>query len=297
MSTLSRVRRLLIAACAALLVFAIPACSGQAQQVGGTDDKHVTIGTVPWAETIATSNLWKELLEQQGYTVDLKNLEVASLYTGVAQGQIDLFTTSTPKVHEDYWARFSDDFVDVGTWYDTLIQGFVVPEYVDAQSITDIQGRATEFDGKIVGIEAGSGLMDDAHEKAAKDYDLTGYDIVDGSTPAMLAALDTAIKAKKPVVVTLWQPHWAFEKYQIRLLEDPAQSFGGNDTYHVVASKKFAENKEAIDQLAAFHMTPEELQSLELEIENAGQGNERQAVKAWIEQNQSVVDKWTHGGV
>ena len=112
----------------------------QTQQVGGADDKHITIGTVPWAETIATSNLWKELLEQQGYTVELKNLEIAALYTGVAQGQIDLFTTSTPKVHED-WERFSDDFVDVGTWYDTLIQGFAVPEYVDAHSITDIKGR------------------------------------------------------------------------------------------------------------------------------------------------------------
>jgi glycine betaine/proline transport system substrate-binding protein len=292
-SHLNQVRRLLITACAALLVFAIPACSGQTQQVGGADDKHITIGTVPWAETIATSNLWKELLERQGYTVELKNLDVAALYNGVAEGQIDLFTTSTPKVHEDYWERFSDDFVDVGTWYDTLIQGFAVPKYVDAQSITDIKGRAAEFDGKIVGIEANSGLMHDAHEKAVKDYDLTGYDIVDGSTPAMLAALDTAIKAKKPVVVTLWQPHWAFQKYQIRLLDDPAQSFGGIDTYHVVASKKFAENKEVIYQLGAFHMTPEQLQSLELDIENTGQGNELQAVKAWIEQNQSVVDKWT----
>ena len=60
-----------------------------------------------------------------------------------------------------------------------------------------------------------------------------------------------------------------------------------------MASKKFAENKEVIYQLGAFHMTPEQLQSLELDIENAGQGNEPQAVKAWIEQNQSVVDKWT----
>jgi glycine betaine/proline transport system substrate-binding protein len=291
MSSLTRVRRLLIAACAALLVFAIPACSG------GTDDKHITIGTVAWDETIATSNLWKELLEQQGYTVDLKDVDVASLYAGVAQGQIDLFTTSNPKVHEDYWERFGDDFVDVGTWYDLLIQGFAVPEYVDAHSITDLKGRAAEFDGKIIGIEAGSGLMKDAHAEAVNDYDLTGYAIVDGSTPAMLGALDTAIKAKKPVVVTLWQPHWAFQKYRIRLLDDPAQSFGGIDTYHVVASKKFAENKEVIYQLAAFHMTPEQLESLELDIENTGQGNALQAVKAWIEENRSVVDKWTRGGV
>ena len=134
--------------------------------------------------------------------------------------------------------------------------------------------------------------MDDAHERAVKYYDLTGYDIVDGSTPAMLAALDTAIKAKKPVVVTLWQPHWAFQKYQIRLLDDPAQSFGGIDTYHVVATRSSPRTRRSSTS-SPRSMTPEQLQSLELDIENAGQGNELQAVKAWIEQNQSVVDKWT----
>ena len=184
-------------------------------------------------------------------------------------------------MHEDYWERFSDDFVDVGTWYDLLIQGFAVPEYVDAQSITDLKGRAAEFDGKIIGIEAGSGLMDDAHEEAAKDYDLTGYDIVDGSTPAMLAALDTAIKAKKPVVVTLWQPHWAFQKYQIRLLDDPAQS---SARLTPTTSWQAEVRREQGGHLPArrVHMTPEQLQSLELDIENAGQGNEAQAVKAWM---------------
>lgn len=251
--------------------------------------------TSPGRETVATSNLWKVLLEKQGYTVELKNLEVAALYTGVSQGQIDLFTTSTPKVHEDYRKRFEGKFVDVGTWYDSLIQGFVVPNYVDAKSIKDLEGRAEEFDGRIVGIEAGSGLMDDAHQKATKDYDLKGYDIVDGSSPAMQAALDKAVKAKDPVIVTLWQPHWAFEKYQIRLLEDPAKSFGGNDTYRLVASKEFAENKEVIDQLAKFHMTPGQLQSLELDIEDAGQGKEQQAVEAWIEENKAVVDEWATG--
>lgn len=292
MSHLNRVRRILTAA---LVLVAVSACSGQAQQVGAGDDKHITIGYVPWAETVATSNLWKVLLEEQGYTVDLKNLEVAALYTGVAQGQIDLFTTSPPKVHEDYRERFKGKYVDVGQWYDTLVQGFTVPDYVNATSIKDIEGRAAEFGGQIIGIEAGSGLMDDAHEKATKDYNLSGYDIVDGSSPAMLAALDKAIKAKQPVMVTLWQPHWAFEKYQIKLLDDPAGSFGGNDVYKMIASTEFAENKAVIDQLAKFHMTPEQLQSLELKIEAAGQGNEVDAVKAWIKEDQSTVDEWTKG--
>jgi glycine betaine/proline transport system substrate-binding protein len=288
----SALKRIVIAA---VLLVAISACSGQAQQVGSSDDKHITIGYVPWAETVATSNLWKVLLEEQGYTVELKNLEVAALYTGVAQGQIDLFTTSPPKVHEDYRERFKGKFVDVGIWYDTLVQGFAVPDYVNAKSVKDIEGRAAEFGGKIIGIEAGSGLMDDTHEKATKDYNLTGYDIVDGSSPAMLAALDKAIKANEPVIVTLWQPHWAFERYQIHLLDDPAGSFGGNDVYKMIASTKFAENKAVIDQLGKFHMTPEQLQSLELKIEDAGQGNEVAAVKAWIKEDRSAVDEWTKG--
>jgi len=234
------------------------------------------------------------VLERQGYQVQTTQLEVGALYSGVADGQLDLFLAAVPKVQSDYWDRFGKKFVVVGQWYDTLTQAVAVPNYTGITSMEQLRGKSSEFNGQIIGIEAGSGLMRDLHTKAVNDYDLKDYKILDGSTPAMLAALDRAIKARKPIAVTLWQPHWAFSKYPVVLLKDPKNSFGGNDVYKVIASKKFASsNKKVNAELAKFHMTPDELQSLELKIAEAGQSKEQEAVKAWIAEHEDVVKSWT----
>lgn len=261
---------------------------------GSKASKAINIGYIAWDENIANTYLWKELLEQQGYQVKLSQLEVAALYSGVADGQLDVFLCATPKTHSDYWSRFDKKFTVLGQWYDTLVQGIAVPDYTGLKSMEDLKGKSNEFNGQIVGIEAGSGLMRQLHDNAVKDYDLSGYKILDGSTPAMLAALDKAVKEKKPIAVTLWQPHWAFSKYPMVLLKDPKESFGGNDVYKSIASKKFAESdKKVADELAKFHMTPEQLQTLELKISEAGQGKEQAAAKEWISENESVVKAWT----
>jgi glycine betaine/proline transport system substrate-binding protein len=294
-----RATTVLGAALAAATALTLSACSSggaaTAGSAGGDQaSKTINIGYIAWDENIANSYLWKELLEQQGYRVKLNQLEVAGLYSGVADGQLDLFICATPKTHSDYWKRFDNKFTVLGQWYDTLTQAVAVPDYTGLKSMADLKGKENEFNGQIVGIEAGSGLMRQLHDNAVKDYDLSGYKILDGSTPAMLAALDKAIKAKKPIAVTLWQPHWAFSKYPMVLLEDTKGSFGGNDVYKTIASKRFAEgNKKVADELAKFHMTPEQLQSLELMISQAGQGKEQEAAKAWIAKNESVVKAWT----
>jgi glycine betaine/proline transport system substrate-binding protein len=296
-----RATTVLGAALAAATGLTLSACSsGGAAKAGsaggGQSSKTINIGYISWDENVANSYLWKELLEEQGYKVNLNQLEVAALYSGVAQGQLDIFMAATPKTHSDYWQRFDKKFTVLGQWYDTLSQSVAVPDYTGLKTMDDLKGKSNEFNGEIVGIEAGSGLMRQLHDNAVKDYDLSGYKILDGSTPAMLAALDKAIKAKKPIAVTLWQPHWAFSKYPMVLLEDPKGSFGGNDVYKTIASKQFADgNKKVADELAKFHMTPEQLQSLELKISEAGQGKEQAAAKAWIGENESVVKAWTGG--
>ncbi|WP_161958405.1 glycine betaine ABC transporter substrate-binding protein [Ornithinimicrobium cavernae] len=275
----------------------LTACSGETQSTsaGGDEDKNVNIGYIAWDENIANSFLWKELLEQQGYTVTLTQLEVAALYSGVSQGQLDIFMAATPRTHEDYWAEFEDQFEVVGQWYDTLIQGVAVPDYVDMDTLEDLAANPEAVGGQIVGIEPGTGLMRQLKDNAVSDYGLDGLKILDGSTPAMLAALDKAITEEEPIAVTLWQPHWAFNKYPVQLLEDTEGSFGENDTYKVIASKEFNGNTEVIDQLARFHMEPEELESLELTITEAGQGKEQEAVREWIADNEDVVNEWTEG--
>ncbi|WP_151476873.1 glycine betaine ABC transporter substrate-binding protein [Streptomyces albicerus] len=281
-----------------VIAASLTACSGNAQTTSSASGKKtVTIGAVAYDETIASSYLWKELLEEQGYTVKVSQLELGSVYAGVANGQLDMFTTGVPKIHADYYSRFGSKFTALNKWYSPVTQAVAVPTSTGLTSMDQLASHAAEFGSQIVGIESGSGLMRDLHNKAVKDYGLQKYTVIDGSTPAMLAALDKAMKEKKSVAVTLWQPHWAFSKYPLTLLKDPKNAFGGSDSFEVVANKKFVgSNAKLAAEFKKFSMTADQLQSLELMINQAGAGHEQEAAKKWIQKNQSAVKEWTSAG-
>jgi len=292
---MSRTNRLGLPAILLTSALVVTACSGEtvtAAGGGGEGDKTIDIGYIAWDENIANTYLWKELLERQGYTVNLFQLEVAALYSGVAQNDLDVFMSSTPLVHADYYDEFGDQIHQVGQWYDTLVQGVAVPEYVDMTTMEDLAANPEAVGGRIIGIEPGSGLMRMLKDNAVDDYGLDALEVVDGSTPAMLASLDSAIAKEEPVAVTLWNPHWALNKYPVRLLEDPEQAFGEPDIYTSIVSQEFLDSKDPfLEQLERFHMTPEELLGLEQMISEMG--DEEKAVEEWISQNEDVVAEWT----
>ena len=226
----------------------------------------------------------------------MQELDIASTFTGVANGQLDLYLDAwLPTTHAVYWDRYKDQLEVVTSWQEGK-NTLVVPDYVDVNSIADLKGREGEFDGRIVGIEAGAGEMKAMREKIIPAYGLTDYNLVEGSSPAMLATLDSAIKQNEPVVVTLWQPHWAFSRYPLKVLEDPQGALGPPDQMQIIATKGWgAANPEAAGWLKNFKITSEQLSSLMLKIQDAGKGNEQEAAKQWIAENQQVVDAWFAG--
>src|SRR5699024_1440399 len=156
-----------------------------------------------------------EVLSNRGYTVQVQELEVGQAYVGTAQGQVDLYLDAwLPTAHETYWERFGNQLETLSGWFTPATLNFAVPDYVtDVNSIAELTGREAEFGGRIVGIEAGTGLMRLSKDAVIPDYQLGGYQLLESSTPAMLSSLDQAIAAQKPIVVTLWTPHWAFTKF------------------------------------------------------------------------------------
>jgi glycine betaine/proline transport system substrate-binding protein len=301
----------LLAGLIALTIATITACSGETSSFGGGSggggsapddesgggDKNISISIVAgWDEDVAATYMWKELLEQRGYTVTTQELDIASTFTGVANGQVDLYLDAwLPVTHEAYWSRFKDQLEVLADWSEGR-NLLAVPEYVDVNSVADLKGRAAEFDGRIVGIEAGAGLMRATREQAIPKYGLSDYTLVEGSSPAMLATLDSAIKQQQPVVVTLWQPHWAFSRFPIKVLDDPQGAFGEPDRMQAIAAKGWsAANPEVAGWLKNFTLTNEQLSSLMLKLQDAGEGQEQEAAKQWISENQQVVDAWFNG--
>ncbi|MFH8368253.1 ABC transporter permease/substrate binding protein [Streptomyces sp. NPDC018031] len=253
------------------------------------------IGYFPWDEDIATTYLWKNVLERRGYKPSIKQYDVGSMFTGMSAGQIDVeFDGWLPVAQKQYWDRYKKNLVDIGPWYDKTSLEIAVPSYVkDVKSLADLKGKAGTFDGKIIGIEPGTGEMNLLKSKVMETYGLDGeYDVVDGSTPAMLAELQRAYERKEPIAVALWTPHWAYSKYELTKLADPEKAFGDNNRIHSLGHKSFPEKfPEFHGWLKDWHMTEEELAGLEQAIQDAGKGNVEEGVRKWMDAHPGIVDK------
>ncbi|MEV8543950.1 ABC transporter permease/substrate binding protein [Streptomyces sp. NPDC051572] len=257
--------------------------------------KNITIGYIPWDEGIASTFLWKEILEERGYKVTTTQYAAGPLYTGLATGQVDFQTDSwLPTTHAEYWKKYGKQLDDLGSWYGSTSLELTVPSYVkDVNTLADLKTHASEFGGKITGIEPSAGMMGLLKTKVLKEYGLQGsYDVVDGSTPAMLAELKRAYAKKQPIVVTLWSPHWAYSDYKLKKLKDPKNAWGKGDGVHTVARKGFAaDNPDVGKWLKDFRMTEAQLTGLEAQIQKSGKGEEQDAVRTWLKQHPGLVDQ------
>ncbi|MGW3681494.1 ABC transporter permease/substrate binding protein [Streptomyces prasinus] len=272
---------------------------------GGTDTtadgkdvgkgEKISIGYIPWDEGVASTFLWKEVLEQRGFEVEATQFDAGPLYTALAQGNIDFQTDSwLPTTHAEYWKKYGDRLEDLGTWYEETSLELAVPAYMeDVDSLEDLKGKAAAFGGEITGIESSAGMMGLLKDKVMPEYGLDEeYKVVDSSTPAMLAELKRAYSKQEPVVVTLWSPHWAYSDYDLKKLKDPKGTWGEGDGVHSLARKDFTADHPTVGKwLKDFSMTEEELTSLEAEINKAGKGKQQEAVRAWLKDNPDVVDK------
>ncbi|AJC59601.1 ABC transporter permease/substrate binding protein [Streptomyces sp. 769] len=261
----------------------------------GGNGKPITLGYVNWDEGKATTYLWKEILEERGYKPKVQALEAGPLFAGQARGDIDVQTNAwLPVTHAEYWNKYKDKLEDLGTWYDKTSLEIAVPSYVkDVKTLDDLKGKAAEFGGKITGIEPGAGEMKILKDKVLKDYGLGGeYQVQESSTASMLSELDRALHNKKPIAVTLWSPHWAYDKYPLTKLKDPKGSFGSGDGLHLIGRKGFSKDlPEVAKWMKNFHLDEKQLTSLENDIKSAGEGHEQDGVRTWLKKNPGLVEK------
>ncbi|SEE84352.1 glycine betaine ABC transporter substrate-binding protein [Jiangella alba] len=284
-----RTRRQTIAATASVLGLGLTlaACGDD----GGSGDDTITIGVISsWTDYLSMGYLWKDIFEDEGYTVEIQELaDNGPLYTGLADGDIDLMPSSWPEVtHAQYMDEFGDDIEDLATYYDGAVLTFAVPEYTDIDSIDQLAGNAERFGGRIVGIESGAGLTEITQNAVMPQYGLDAeYELITSSTVAMLAELSNAIDAQEDIVVTLWRPFWANNAFPVKDLEDPQGALGEPESLHVLSSKDFKEEHADLAEIIGnARLDDEQYGSLEnLVVNEYGEGQEADAVAEWLETN------------
>lgn len=293
-------RRFAIAGAAGLLALGLAACGGSSDEGSGDsdsgDDKGtIVLGYIPsWTDGLSTAYLLDNQLTQMGYTVEHQTVEDAAiLYAGLAQGDIDMYPSAwSERTHRQYMDKYSDDIEDLGAYYEGAVLNLSVPEYMDIDSIDDLKGQGDRFDGKIIGIEPGAGLTDATQNDVIPGYELGDeYELVTSSTSAMLAELQKAIDAEDDIVVTLWTPFWANTAFPVKALEDPEGAFGEPEALHWLARDGFSDDfPEAAEYLGELKLSDSEYGSLEDTVVNQFEdGQEPEAIEAWIEENPDVL--------
>ncbi|MAM58767.1 MAG: glycine/betaine ABC transporter substrate-binding protein [Salinicola sp.] len=265
----------------------------QAQDSKGT----VKLAYVEWASTVASTNVVRAVLEEQGYDVEMDSLGAAVMWQAVGTGDADAILCAwLPTTHGDYYKQVKDDVEDLGVNLEGTKLGLVVPEYTyeKVSSIADLNDNADLFDDKIVGIDPGAGLMAQT-ENAIDEYGLDNLQLQSSSGPAMTSALASAIQNKEDIVVTGWTPHWMFARWDLKYLDDPKKAYGDAEHIDTVVHKGLKERLPgAYAILDNFHWTPEQMGEVMLMNQEEGSDPYENA-KKWVEENPDVVAEWTDG--
>lgn len=288
-----------IAAIATAGLLGLAGCAADTDSAGGSaeESQDITIAVFNgWDEAVATSELWKAVLEEQGYNVELEYADVAPVFAGLSSGDYDMTTDVwLPGTHASYLEEFGDDISDLGAWNDESKLTVVVNEDAPIDSLTELAENADMFNNTIVGIEPGAGLTLAMENEVIPGYGLEGMNFVTSSTAAMLTELQTATESGENIVATLWDPHWANTAYPVKELEDPEGALGGTESLHTYGKLDFADEfPEVAGWMGDFQMDLDTLYSLEQAMFVEYDGDDYgPIVQQWIEDNQDYVDGLT----
>ncbi len=252
--------------------------------------KRISMGMVEgWAEGNAMTTVAQEYLKEKGYHIVIHKAAPNLLLASMDNGDTDIFMNVwLPKTHGDKIAPFHN-IQSVATNYEGALLGLVVPDYVEINSIEELNVNIDKFDGKIMGIERGTGMA------IYTDSVILAYDLnfrqLNSSMVAMAAELNKAINENRWIVVTAWQPHWLFGRFNLKFLEDPKKIYGEVEHIETFARQDFDQDFPEVYRFFQHAFFDEEIMA-DLLTKMETSKNQKETAKKWIQKNRSMLDAW-----
>ncbi|AAT88831.1 glycine/betaine ABC transporter permease [Leifsonia xyli subsp. xyli] len=289
-------RALAVLGAALLVVIAGTAVTAASTAGGGKGTVKVAVFN-GWPEGEAASYLWKHVLQRKGYDVDFEYADAGPAFAGLSTGDYDVaFDGWLPTTHAQYLTKYGASLTDLGSWNDEAKLTIAVNKDAPIDSLDQLAAHASDFGGRLVGVEPGAGLTDLTENTVIPAYGLQKLDFVTSSTPAMLAELTAAMKSGDDIAVTLWRPHWTYDEFDLKDLKDPRGALGTAESIHSIASKGFVEEfPEVAGWVRGFRLNSELLYSLENALFNSGSGSQDydRIVEKWMSKHTDYVESLT----
>src|SRR5699024_5827012 len=141
----------------------------------------------------------------------------------------------------------------------------------------------------------GAGMMEIRENDVMPGYGLDeDWDLQSSSGAVMATELKSAIEDEEPIVVTLWTPHWTFNQFDLKMLDDPKNEYGDPDDIYSMARKGFKdESPIGYPRMDQFEWSKEQNQEVMYRSQSGMSGPE--GAEKVIEEMPDRKEKWLGG--
>src|SRR5688572_9187982 len=194
----------------------------------------VRFADIGWTDVTATTGLASHLVRRLGYEPRVTVLSVPVTFASLKNRDIDVFLGNwMPAQAADLRPYHAEGSVEViGANLDGAKYTLAVPAYLHEAGLrdfADIRRFAAELDREIYGIEPGNdGNRLVLNLIRENKFGLGDFRLVESSEQGMLAQVERAIAARRPIVFFGWEPHPMNTRFDMRYLTGGDSSFGPN---------------------------------------------------------------------
>ncbi|MGM0452394.1 MAG: glycine betaine ABC transporter substrate-binding protein [Thermodesulfobacteriota bacterium] len=287
--------------------FLLPNTSGA---LAARPAKTLRLAHTNWSSSVASAHLVKAVCEEKlGIHCELMAASADKMWAAVAEGRADAMVSAwLPDTHEHYYKQFRNDVKNLGPNLEGTKTGLVVPDvtrgrltagtgirnqpYMDIDSIPELKAHADKLDHRIVGIEPEAGIMRKTRQ-AMDAYGLDDFRLVKSSEISVMAELSNAVRHQQWIVITGWLPHWSFERWSLKFLEDPENIFGDRGNIHTIVRRDLKQDMPAAYRLLnRFHWQPEDIGQLMLWIQEDNGLFAYEKALRWMRSHSNKVAGW-----
>lgn len=287
-------------AAAAVIAGAIPAVS---MSHSSNADRTVVLGQVGLSFYAVVGGAVQELLEREGYTVEVMEGPHAEIFPRLGAGEVDILAAAwLPGGHAALHEPVRDVTFRIAPIYEDARFFWVVPAYVPESAVASIGDLArpevrARMPERIVSLPEATGLTTGGR-RVMDAYGLSdaGYELVAATPAEWLGAFRTAVDNEEWVVLPLWQPQRVNAAHDIRRLDEPKNAYGDPDTAYLIGHTPLRDklSKETMAMLSNIRIPVDGVTEMDRMVNVDGLAP-RDAARRWVAENAVTVGRWSEG--
>jgi glycine betaine/proline transport system substrate-binding protein len=293
---------------AALLVGG--AAAGKAAEIGASDEP-IKLAMLEWTGAHVSTHVAGQLLEKLGYKVEYVTAGNFPQFSGLADGSLSASVEVWLNNVGDIYPKVLEEkkIENIGLLDLETREGWIYPKYMEQicpglpdwsalskpECVQALSAPETAPNGRFLDYPADWG------SRAATilaDNSMPYTAVPAGSEGALVAELESAAAANKPLVMMFWAPHYALAAVDVGWVKMPpcktqeeAHCITPPDVAKIVWSGFAQKWPAAYELLKNFKVSAAEQQVMMLRVDKKGEKLEA-VVKEWVDKNEQVWKPW-----